>query len=73
MKEVYEMTKEELQREIFRLNDYAVELEEKLERVKELRKTLNNEMLDYLPFDIAEQVQDLFVLMLNESECEDYD
>lgn len=70
MKDIYDMTKEELQREFFRLNDYAVELEDKLENVKELRKILNNEMLDYLPFDIAEQVQDLFVLMLSESESD---
>ena len=30
------------------------------EIIKKLRKILNNEILDELPFDIAEEIQDLF-------------
>lgn len=42
--------------------------EELIERIKKMRKTLNNEMLDYLPYDIAEEIQDLFEEMLESEE-----
>ena len=36
------------------------ELHNKIDKVVKLRKILNNEILDALSFDIAEEVQDLF-------------
>lgn len=36
------------------------QLKDRINKVSQLRKVLNNIILDMLPFDIAEQVQDLF-------------
>ena len=49
------------------IKDYVIKLEQenkelhnKIDKVVKLRKILNNEILDALSFDIAEEVQDLF-------------
>lgn len=49
------------------IKDYVIKLEQenkelhnKIDKVVKLRKILNNEILDTLSFDIAEEVQDLF-------------
>lgn len=40
---------------------------ENLDKIKKLRKVLNNEVLDELPYDIAEEVQDIFDDLLGDN------
>lgn len=37
-----------------------------IDKIKKLRKILNNEVLDTLPFDTAEEIQDIFDEILKE-------
>ena len=45
---------------VIKLEQENKELHNKIDKVVKLRKILNNETLDALSFDIAEEVQDLF-------------
>lgn len=43
-----------------------------IEKVIQLRKELDNTMLDLLPYDVAERVHDLFDEILNDNESDNY-
>lgn len=58
-------------KEYKQLQQELTKYKEKCEKVNELKKVLNNEILDMLPFDISEQVQDLFDEILEDKEDKD--
>ena len=43
-----------------------------IKKVIQLRKELDNTMLDLLPYDVAERVHDLFDEILNDNESDNY-